>query len=120
MSYARLLDLISIFSIFLIWSILPSDVGALLGQMFANEFMKIYFDLPYSRLLESEADEVGLMIAARACYDVRKSVTFWKSMDEESRGTEIEEYLSTHPSHEHRADDLTKLMPKVIVFNFLR
>lgn len=114
MSYGRLLDIISIFSIFIIWSLIPSDVVALLGQWLANEFMKIYYDLPYSRQLESEADEVGLMLAARACFDVRKSVTFWKEISEESEGQEIEEYLSTHPSSINRSNDLAQLVPQAL------
>ncbi len=113
MSLARLVDILSIGLIFLVWSLVPSDVAAVLGQVAANEFLKIYFDLPYSRMLETEADKVGLMIAARACFDVRKSVTFWSGLGEKTDLAELDEYLSTHPSHENRSKELLKLMPDV-------
>lgn len=67
MSFGRLLDVLSIGLIFVIWTIVPQDVGALIAQFLANEFTKLYLDLPYSRLLESEADHIGLMIASRVC-----------------------------------------------------
>lgn len=65
MSFGRLLDILSIGLIFVIWTIVPQDAGALIAQFLANEFTKLYLDLPYSRLLESEADHIGLMIASR-------------------------------------------------------
>ena len=33
--------------------------------------MRLVGELPYSRMLEEEADQVGLEIAAKACYDIR-------------------------------------------------
>jgi predicted Zn-dependent protease len=117
MSYARLLDLVSIGLIFICWAICPTDFSALISQSLANEFVKLYLDLPYSRQLESEADKIGLMIAARGCYDVRKSVNFWKNMNKSEDGkekSEIPEYMSTHPSNEHRSQDLEKLMPDAL------
>lgn len=71
------------------------------------------FILPYSRLHESEADEIGLMYAARAGYDPRAAIGFWQRMDQLSQGAPPE-FLSTHPSGTTRISDLQKLMPKAI------
>ena len=38
---------------------------------------------PYSRLLESEADVVGLRFATKACYDLREAKTFFKKSNSE-------------------------------------
>lgn len=67
--------------------------------------------MPFSRKHESEADEIGLKIAARAGYDPRASVTFWQKMQAASGSGQPPEFLSTHPSHETRIEHLKELMP---------
>ena len=39
--------------------------------LFSEELLSIILELPYSRMMEEEADLVGLDLAAKACYDVR-------------------------------------------------
>ncbi|NXA48346.1 OMA1 Metalloendopeptidase, partial [Nothocercus julius] len=73
------------------------------------------FDRPYSRTLEAEADKVGLQFAAKACVDVRASSVFWQQMElaETIQGQpKMPEWLSTHPSHENRAEHLDRLIPE--------
>jgi predicted Zn-dependent protease len=65
----------------------------------------------FSRSEESEADEIGLMIAADAGYNPAAAVGFWRKMSAQG-GAKPPEFLSTHPSDEKRANRLTKLMPK--------
>ena len=68
--------------------------------------------LPWSRLQESEADNLGLMIAADAGYDPRSAITLWRRMSEKSGAPP--EFLSTHPSDETRIGRLNKIMPKAM------
>lgn len=68
--------------------------------------------LPWSRLQESEADNLGLMIAADAGYDPRSAITLWRRMSEKSGAPP--EFLSTHPSDETRIVRLNKIMPKAM------
>ena len=68
--------------------------------------------LPYSRLHESEADELGLMIAANAGYDPREAIPLWKRMERE--GEDRLEFLSTHPVPQTRISDFRKIMPQAI------
>lgn len=76
-------------------------VGATVGVM-----------LPYSRLNENEADEIGLRYAARAGYDPRAALDFWRRMKEESEGkTRPPEWMSTHPSDDTRIRKLEQFMP---------
>lgn len=71
--------------------------------------------LPYSRLNESEADEIGLVYTARAGFDPRAAITFWEKMAAEAAGKgKPPEFLSTHPSDETRIGRLRELMPKVL------
>lgn len=70
--------------------------------------------LPYSRYHESEADEIGLIYAAKAGYDPRAAIPFWKRMSEQSEGKAPPEFLSTHPSGETRVERLTKIMPQAV------
>lgn len=67
--------------------------------------------LPFSRKHESEADEMGLYFMAMAGYDPKAAPAFWERM-EKSNGTNVPEFLSTHPNPETRAANLKKWMPK--------
>lgn len=68
--------------------------------------------LPYSRTQESEADEIGLILMAKAGYDPAKAVDFWRRMAAQSRGKAGFEFLSTHPSDETRIRKLEAQLPK--------
>jgi predicted Zn-dependent protease len=65
--------------------------------------------LPYSRSQESEADLLGLDLMARAGFDPRQAVALWHNMAQ-AGGEQPPEFLSTHPSHENRIEDLKKRM----------
>lgn len=64
--------------------------------------------LPYSRLHESEADQIGLTYMAEAGYDPREAAALWDRMTE-AEGASPPEFLSTHPSSESRAESLRHL-----------
>jgi predicted Zn-dependent protease len=69
--------------------------------------------MPFGRNHETEADEIGLMYMARAGYDPRESLAFWQRMDRAGRAGPPE-FLSTHPSHGTRIQQLQALMPKAM------
>jgi predicted Zn-dependent protease len=64
--------------------------------------------LPFSRSQESEADHIGLVYMARAGYQPRQAVAFWKRMQRASKGKAPPEILNDHPSDEHRIDRIEK------------
>jgi predicted Zn-dependent protease len=70
--------------------------------------------LPFSRKHESEADYVGILLAADAGYDPRESVALWDRMGQMSGGGAPSEFMSTHPSHETRITQLKKWMPEAM------
>jgi metalloendopeptidase OMA1, mitochondrial len=70
--------------------------------------------LPFSRKHESEADYVGILLAADAGYDPRESVALWERMGQASGGGGPAEFLSTHPSHGTRIDQLKEWMPEAM------
>ena len=73
---------------------------------------QVGFLLPYSRLHEAEADEIGLMYMARAGYDPREAAAFWERMEEASkRQTKRAEFLSTHPSDSRRIHLIREQLP---------
>jgi predicted Zn-dependent protease len=69
--------------------------------------------LPYSRTHEQEADILGLLYAARAGYDPAEAILFWERM-REAKGDKGVEFLSTHPSKEHRIEDLEEYLPQAL------
>jgi len=70
--------------------------------------------LPFSRKHESEADYIGILLAADAGYDPRESVHLWERMEQMSGGKGPTEFLSTHPGHETRIEQLKKWMPEAM------
>ena len=80
----------------------------------ANQIMQYVLVLPNSRQNETEADAIGLEIAARGGYDPRAAITLWEKMSKESKGKNPPEFLSTHPSNENRIKELAALMPRVM------
>jgi predicted Zn-dependent protease len=60
--------------------------------------------LPFSRTQESEADRLGLIFMATAGYNPANAVNFWQRMS--ANGSDIPEFLSTHPSGETRIKDI--------------
>ncbi|MDH5741641.1 MAG: M48 family metallopeptidase [Nitrospira sp.] len=70
--------------------------------------------LPFSRKHESEADYVGILLAADAGYDPRESVALWERMGQASGGGGQSEFLSTHPSHDTRIEQLKEWMPEAM------
>ena len=68
--------------------------------------------LPFSRSQESEADHIGLIYMARAGYDPRQALAFWKRMERASRGHEPPEFLSDHPSDAHRVERIRGWLPE--------
>jgi len=70
--------------------------------------------LPFSRKHESEADYVGILLAADAGYDPRESVALWERMGQMSGGGASSDFMSTHPSHETRITQLKTWMPEAM------
>ena len=71
--------------------------------------------LPYSRVQESEADHIGLILMAKAGYDPREAVPFWKRMNEKG-GSRPPEFLSTHPAPETRIKEIEAEIPEAMKY----
>jgi Zn-dependent protease with chaperone function len=69
--------------------------------------------LKFSRSDETEADLVGLELAARAGYDPKASVSLWQKMAAASKNQGSLNFLSTHPSGPDRITKLEANLPKV-------
>jgi predicted Zn-dependent protease len=69
--------------------------------------------LPYSRTQESEADHIGLLLMAQAGYDPRGALAFWQRM-ERAGGANPPEFLSTHPSHGSREQQIEAWLPEAM------
>jgi Zn-dependent protease with chaperone function len=70
--------------------------------------------LKFNRGDETEADLVGMDIAARAGFDPRAAVVLWQKMAQHAGGKGSAQFLSTHPSHATRIETLRAALPKVM------
>jgi Zn-dependent protease with chaperone function len=68
--------------------------------------------LKFSRDDETEADLVGLELAARAGYNPEAGVTLWQKMLQANKGAPPE-FMSTHPAGDSRIQDIQKVLPRV-------
>ena len=87
------------------------QMAALAGGLLAN----YGFILPYSRQHESEADHIGLLLAAQAGYDPHEAVHVWERMEQVSKG-QPPVFLSTHPGHGTRIKQLEEWMPEALSY----
>lgn len=71
--------------------------------------------LPNSRLMESEADRIGIEIAAKAGYDPNAAVSLWTKMSRKQSGG-VPQFLSTHPSDSTRINALSDLVPRMMPY----
>ena len=88
----------------------------------SNIFMQAYgvgtqvgFLLPYSRVHESEADHIGLILMAKAGYDPRGAIVLWQRMNAKG-GSRPPEFLSTHPAPESRIRNIESLIPEAMQY----
>ncbi len=72
--------------------------------------------LPYSRLHETEADQMGLIFMAMAGYDPRQAVDFWSKMEKKGKKGAPPEFLSTHPAHATRIAQIKKYLPTAMTY----
>lgn len=89
------------------------DAGTMQAVMAAYGYGS---SLPYARSQESQADELGLMLTAAACYNPQEAVPLWERMSQMSGGQNPPEFASTHPSAASRIEHLQSLMPKAMEY----
>ena len=93
-------------------------LSALTGVQAVNDLggtlSEVMFELPNSRTHESEADLIGVELAARAGYDPRAAVTLWQKMGALEQGRSQPEFLSTHPASSTRIADLQAISERVM------
>jgi predicted Zn-dependent protease len=89
-----------------------SDGLALTGAALAAA---LAVQMPNSRTAESEADRIGIELAAKAGYDPHAAVTLWQKMSKVG-GSRPPEFLSTHPSPGHREQRLASLIPQMMPY----
>ncbi|MCC2596856.1 M48 family metallopeptidase [Pusillimonas sp. MFBS29] len=95
-------------------SVLSAVTGVGATADLGGALTNVMFTLPNSRTHETEADRIGVELAARAGYDPRAAVTLWQKMGALGGGGGQPEFLSTHPSASSRIADLTEASNQVL------
>jgi predicted Zn-dependent protease len=84
-----------------------------IAQLAGGALAQYGFILPYSREHESEADYIGLLLAADAGYDPHEALHVWKRMEQMGQ-SQPPQFLSTHPSHSTRIAHIEQWMPEAM------
>ena len=95
-----------------------SVIGAVAGisagaQDLSQLVLDMTFNLPNSRLDETEADRIGVELAARAGYNPHSAIGLWEKMQKVG-GAKPPQFLSTHPSDASRISDLRSYAERVM------
>ena len=96
--------------------------GDFTTRILSDLIMQVGLMLPHSRQTEREADYVGLLLMATACYNPEESIAFWRRMQDyteslarASKGkVPPMEFLSTHPSSDSRMEQLKLRLPEAL------
>jgi predicted Zn-dependent protease len=90
-----------------------SDSAA--GMAAAQTAAAVAITLPNSRASETEADRIGIELAAKAGYDPRAAATLWQKMAK-AGGNGPPQFLSTHPAPGNRQATLSALVPEMLPY----
>jgi len=104
---------------------LATQAGVLLAGVLSEDSQKtmstaavaaaLAVQLPNSRTAESEADEIGIELAAKAGYNPNAAVSLWQKMANVGGGGPPQ-FLSTHPSPANRQERLAELAPQMMAY----
>lgn len=104
---------------------LATNVGVALAGVLSEDSQKtmsqaalaaaLAIQLPNSRAAESEADEIGIELAAKAGYNPNAAISLWQKMGNVEGGGPPQ-FLSTHPSPANRQERLAELAPQMMAY----
>jgi len=106
----------------LLGEVLGAGVGMVspgLSEAFAQAYglgVTVGAILPWGRAQESEADQIGLILMAKAGYDPSSAIGFWQRMSKVQQGGKTPEFLSTHPSDETRIAQIKQWLPEAMSY----
>ncbi|KKY20830.1 putative mitochondrial inner membrane metallopeptidase [Phaeomoniella chlamydospora] len=102
-----------------LWAFVFILAAAVLGDVSSNLSNTIYnlvFDLRNSRTQEAEADQMGLLMMAKSCYDPHAAEVYWRTMVqmEHDKHQSTPQLLSTHPASENRVKAIEHWIPEAM------
>ena len=109
-SHSGLVSKLKLACIAAIWFFIPSVFISLFTHVLFNETVKLLSKKRYSRKLEMEADQVGLLLASKACFNPERAIKLWNHLRTGNQSDQ--EYFQTHPCNERRFMILQSLLPQ--------
>lgn len=88
--------------------LLTGDIHMPFGDVIKN----LLVFLPFSRKTELEADYIGLLFMAQACFDPAEAAQLWRRMQEQEKGPRPPAFMTTHPGHHERIQKINEWMPE--------
>lgn len=96
-------------------NVIGGGLGSAAGSL-AGTLTSLGLTLPHSRMQESEADQIGLILMAKAGYNPQAAVTLWQKMAKQNEGNEPLSFLSTHPLSSDRIKAIQAQLPEVMPY----
>ena len=98
----------------MIGSVVLGSMGSPYGNVFDQAYgisTQLGVMMPYGRMQESEADEIGIILMYKAGYNLNEAVNFWDNMSKDKKS--VNEFFSTHPSGETRIKDIKEIIKRI-------
>lgn len=111
-SHSGFVSMLGLVCIAAIWFFIPSDLISFFMHKLFNGTVEILVNNKYNRKLELEADQVGLLLASKACFNPERAVKLWTHLPMFNESDKVMEYLQTHPCNERRFLILQSLLPQ--------
>ncbi|XP_003388335.1 PREDICTED: metalloendopeptidase OMA1, mitochondrial-like [Amphimedon queenslandica] len=113
-SYSHLVSMLKLVCIAAIWFFIPSVLVSFFTHVVFNK-TKILSSYYFRRKREIEADQVGLLLASKACFNPERAIKLWKHLpksDVSALSDTVKEYFRVHPCNERRFMILQSLLPQ--------
>ena len=111
-SHSGLVSMLRLVCIAAIWFSIPSVIVSFLTHILFSMTVTILSKNRYNHKLELEADQVGLLLASKACFNPERAINMWKHLPMLNESDTVKAFFQTHPCNETRFMTLQSLLPQ--------
>ena len=111
-SHSSLVSMLRLVCIAAIWFFIPSVIVSFLTHILFSMTVTILSKNRYNRKLELEADQIGLLLASKACFNPERAINMWKHLPMSNESDTVKAFFHKYPCNETRFMTLQSLLPQ--------